>query len=279
MKDQNLLYKIYTLSCPITKAIRYVGVTKKQLNDRLSGHIYDAKKLIASKDKINWISEVERPFIELLDFSESKDEAFFLEKYWVSQFKQWGFNLINKTEGGKGSNGFKHTIDTKNRISQLNKLRHPIKDKKPVMTKDQIELLRIKNVKVEIGQYDLNGNFVQSFESIKEGASHVNGLTSNLTNVADKGRIAYGFFWVRKKSKEFPLKIKVNTVTGNRVIVKFTDFNNGQEKIFESINDAVKNTGIKRIVVESLLRNESKYENLGITFTKIDPSKSIYTRR
>jgi len=29
-------------------------------------------------------------------------ESFELEKYWISQFKTWGFNLTNLTEGGEG---------------------------------------------------------------------------------------------------------------------------------------------------------------------------------
>ena len=41
--------------------------------------------------------------------------------YWISQFKSWNFNLLNGTDGGEGSNGFKgkkHTDETKEKCKE-----------------------------------------------------------------------------------------------------------------------------------------------------------------
>lgn len=35
--------KVYVLIDPITLKIRYIGVTRKYLKDRLNGHIHEAK--------------------------------------------------------------------------------------------------------------------------------------------------------------------------------------------------------------------------------------------
>jgi len=37
-----------------------------------------------------------------------------LESYWIEQFRQWGFNVLNKNKGGSGPNF--HTEDVKNRL-------------------------------------------------------------------------------------------------------------------------------------------------------------------
>ena len=95
--------KIYTLTDPITNEIRYIGVTKSSLNKRLCGHIHDCKSKKPTH-KINWIktllSKKLLPTIELLEEVETSI-AFELEIYWIAQFKTWGFNLTNSTEGGE----------------------------------------------------------------------------------------------------------------------------------------------------------------------------------
>jgi len=45
--------KIYSLSHPITKDIRYIGKTKESLNSRLSKHLCDKKRSEKTKEKIS----------------------------------------------------------------------------------------------------------------------------------------------------------------------------------------------------------------------------------
>lgn len=278
MTNQPNLFKVYTLSCPISKTIRYVGVTKKSLMDRLCGHIYEAKTRNVLNNKNKWVNDVERPIIEVLETTDNEDYSYFLEKFWINQLKDWGFDLLNRTEGGRGSNGFKHSQESLQKIQEFNRSRFPIKEKKPVMTKDQIEELRVKNVKVQIGQYDLNGNFIRSYESIKRAADNMNGILSNITNVADQNKVAYGFFWRRKMNEKFPEKIEVKPVTGNRVILKYIDLKTNQETVFKSILEAVDVLGIQKHIIRSILKNEGKYNHLHVSFTKIQPTVSIYSR-
>ena len=80
--------KIYTLTCPITLEIRYVGKTEKKLETRLSNHIKVSEK--SNTHKNNWIKSLLKkeltPIIELLDIVPEIEWQFW-EKYWISQFK------------------------------------------------------------------------------------------------------------------------------------------------------------------------------------------------
>ncbi len=114
---------IYTLSD--NTGVRYVGKTT-DLKRRLKDHIKFSSKKKTYKDK--WICSLikknELPIFEILDEVNIEDWGFY-EKYWIAQFKSWGFNLTNGNDGGEGGNGFKgkkHTLETieKCRIAGLN---------------------------------------------------------------------------------------------------------------------------------------------------------------
>lgn len=91
---------IYILSDPITNEIRYVGKTIN-IERRLNQHVAESVK--AKNHKASWIKSLIKkgvvPKIEIID--EIKDENWeWLEIYWISQFKAWGFDLVNSTTGG-----------------------------------------------------------------------------------------------------------------------------------------------------------------------------------
>lgn len=95
---------IYSLSCPKTGQIRYVGKTNN-LKKRLFGHLSLSRKPGKKTHVQCWIgsllNESINPIIEMLD-KVPTDEWVFWEEYWISQIKYWGFELTNKTNGGDG---------------------------------------------------------------------------------------------------------------------------------------------------------------------------------
>jgi hypothetical protein len=99
--------KIYTLSNPITKEIRYIGKTVGKLNYRLSAHISEAKSGRCRNHKNSWVVSLLKqdlmPTIELLDEIPYTTDWEWLEQYWISQFRAWGFSIINMTDGGDGN--------------------------------------------------------------------------------------------------------------------------------------------------------------------------------
>ena len=64
----------------------YIGKTKNSLSLRESQH----------QNRLNKIVKIFE-----LDYIHSNDWKFW-EEYWIEQFKQWGFLILNKNKGGGG---------------------------------------------------------------------------------------------------------------------------------------------------------------------------------
>ena len=100
--DRMKTTNIYTLTDPITNEVRYVGKTNS-ISQRYKAHLNKARKHQAHK--LNWINSLKKkglkPIIEVIDIVPVEDWRFW-EKYWISQIKTWGFNLVNYTDGGDG---------------------------------------------------------------------------------------------------------------------------------------------------------------------------------
>lgn len=152
-KDSRVRTVIYTLSDPDTNEVRYVGKTVKTFPQRLQDHLYSVKK--EHNYRSNWIKSIlsrgKRPVIQYLDEC-SWDCSQALEIYWISQFKTWGFRLVNLSQGGEGNLGLAP--------SQKN-----------------IDILRARSSK-KVYQYDLAGNFIAEYSSCQEAANSL-GIKSN----------------------------------------------------------------------------------------------------
>ena len=113
---------IYTLSDKYS--VRYIGKTN-HLKKRYQSHINESKLLRTHKEK--WINKiltnVGKIKIEILDICDNtiSNEV---ESYWICQFKSWGFNLVNLTDGGDGGSPMlnkKHSLETKLQMSKIAK--------------------------------------------------------------------------------------------------------------------------------------------------------------
>lgn len=105
---------IYSLDCPITGVPRYVGKTTQTLKERLRQHMKDKEH----NHKTNWIKSLKNkggiPVLSVLDIITISEWKFW-EQHYISLFKSWGFNLVNSSNGGDGSESF--TEETKLKIS------------------------------------------------------------------------------------------------------------------------------------------------------------------
>ena len=101
---------IYTLEDPITKEVRYIGKTKKELVERMYSHISNYRLKKEKSHKNSWIKSLKqknlKPIIKELDLVKEEDWEFW-EQFYINLFKSWGFNLTNMTKGGEGSLGGK----------------------------------------------------------------------------------------------------------------------------------------------------------------------------
>lgn len=204
------MVNIYTLSNPETLEIRYVGKTKHPLNRRLNGHIWNRK----SNAKVSkWVLSLYRkgcyPIIELLEEC-NEDNWEDTERYWIAQFKTWGFTLMNTAEGGEsGCSGYNHTEEAKRAIAEKNS------KPKSLEWMENTRVAMTKTVSKTIIQLDINNNFIRRWDSFCFAAKDIrpNNYKAAIKNIHaccnNKRKSAYGYKWkyesVESKDKE-PLR-------------------------------------------------------------------------
>lgn len=150
--------------------------------------------------KINIIDQIE---------TEQRKDWKSLERYWIEQFKQWGFTLLNQNKGGEGVDFHteetkiklskpKHSIEQKEKWSLERKGRHTIWNsnkikadkgrKKPNSFKEKIN--------VKVNQYDLENNFIKMWNSFKEIEEKLGFKGSRIwSNIKGITKQSGGYIW------------------------------------------------------------------------------------
>lgn len=162
-----------------------------------------------------------------IDQVEDKEWKFW-EKYYISLFKSWGFNLTNQNKGGGGATsytkeqcesisnikkgmkyniseesrknksekltGIKRSDETKIKISQAKRghkcYSNPERSKK---------ISQNSSLKKEIIQYSLDDKKLQTFQSANEAGRHIGKSGGTIADCASgKQKTAYGFKWKYK---------------------------------------------------------------------------------
>lgn len=110
---------------------------------------------------------------------------------------------------------------------------------------------------VPVDQYDLNWNYIQSFNSIKEARINtgINTISNSLLNPVNVGG---GYHWLRKG--ELPPEDKTDyRFQNNWTAVDQYDSNWNLINSYDSIVQAVKVTGIKQVNISSVLSGRQNY--------------------
>ena len=221
---------IYTLSDPISDTVKYVGKTINP-KERYRTYIKQAKNGKRSNLVINWVKSLLKndltPKMDIIDEVIGPWE--WLEKYWISQFKTWGFKLKNMTEGGDAN-----PMDNPESRKKLSiKIRTIIKTDEwkknisiskfgiSVHTKEQKHKYSIMNsgkgnpmygkkhsnnalnkMKLPVLQFTLNNEFIKEWSSAADIERETNMLGGSINRCARGDRAtAYGFKWLYKNKK------------------------------------------------------------------------------
>jgi hypothetical protein len=203
---------IYTLSDPRTNEIRYIGKTNNLIK-RFNKHINESK-LSTKSHKKAWINQLLKlnlkPIIEVIDIV-PKNEWVFWETYWISQFRTWGFDLVNNTNGGEGvSIGNKPwNVGTKGVLKpnittfkEGNKIGEVTRFKKGdrIGIKTEFKKGYKPPNSVLVNQYDLMGNLLKEFDSYSDAAKEINVTYSAIRNVIlNKKFKCKGYLWKIKQ--------------------------------------------------------------------------------
>lgn len=213
--------KIYTLSDPITREVRYIGKTINKPRIRLYGHLSESKK--SNTHKSNWIKSLVsknlKPTMEIID-EVNHDEWEFWEDYWIETFKSWGFELTNCIDGGKGmssefmkknnpmfnpetvekmrksmignqhAKGFKHSDETKKKVSE-NNVKFWLGKKRPGIG-DKVS----EKLSKPICQLSKDGNLIKKFKSAREAVKETGIDRTGIYNcLKGKQKTSGGFTW------------------------------------------------------------------------------------
>lgn len=212
---------IYTLKDPISNEIRYVGKSDNP-NNRLLEHIKKSK--YSKTYKNNWIVSLLKkdlkPILEILDIVDLNNWGFW-EKYWISQFRTWGFNLTNISDGGDGGNfgvecNVKISLKLKNRVfsdDTLLKMKSSAKLRKITEEgRKKLSLSRLGSKNSMFGkkqskfcieskfkpvvQISLDGNIIKEWGSLKEVSEYLLINRNTIRMVCqNKRKTAGGYKW------------------------------------------------------------------------------------
>lgn len=206
-------HKIYVLIDPRNNDVRYVGRTIQTLDNRLKKHL----RAIYKSHRVNWIKSLTLekviPIIELIcevnDFEECKK----MERFYIDKYRKDGYDLVNMTDGGDGSIGFKHSEDSKNKISEITKERitkermskpeviENLRDKgnqqwHSLTPEEQNKLILKQPNRKSITQHTINGDFIKEFISLREIERELGFYRANISPcLKGKFKQAYGFIW------------------------------------------------------------------------------------
>jgi hypothetical protein len=214
---------IYTLSDD-SGNIRYIGKTKNP-KKREKEHIYfsgcERRRSLLDCWKIKMKKEKRKIYFEILD--ETNYDINFLEKYWISQFKCWNFNLLNMTEGGDGLQNPSKEIREK--IGLKSKGR--ISSKK---TREKISEKNYNKKGKEIICYDINKNLIGEFRNARR-ASEFTGVSfkkiSKICNNKAYFLRNYTFFFKSDGDIQTTLNERIlNTKKQNQKIYGINEKNN-----------------------------------------------------
>ena len=174
----------------------YIGKTK---NSRYYHH------------KITYGKEIKYTIIDQVDSLSRKDWGF-LEDYWLEQFRQWGFEVVNiNKKGGSGpeflseesrskirlkKKGIEFSDEWKNKISIAKKGISKPKEFGDKVRNNRDHKKLGESIQKPINQYDLQGKFIKEWPSNKSIAKYYKISPSCITDTCNKKqKSSCGFVW------------------------------------------------------------------------------------
>ena len=207
--------KIYKITNDINDKI-YVGKTTSSIEERFKQHLIDARKSRQEKrplyNAIN-LYGAEHFSIELIeecDISLENER----EQYWIGYYRGYE-DGYNATKGGDGKILYDYQL-IENYIKQGKTTKEIIAlvgccaDVVHKVAKQSNSSLNTNNIleknKIAVAQYDLNGNYIQSFDSMRAGARWIcengysqstpSGVSFKISEACNgKRKTAYGYIW------------------------------------------------------------------------------------
>ena len=120
------------------------------------------------------------------------------------------------------------------------------------------------NGQVKISQYDLNGTFITTYNSIKQAAEAINGNEVAIKDAANRMGSSSGFLWIKENQNitiEEVLKIYREKKNKRTVKVSQYDKNNVFIKTYNSLAEASKVIGVNPSSIRKAINREGMCKN------------------
>lgn len=141
-------FYVYGLKCNChpERGVRYVGITGAGAGVRLRDHLKNSRK--PDSDRIGglpvyrWMRKhgADNIRMSLLETCETQDQLNEREVFWIRELGTFAPGGMNMTLGGGGKRGYRHSEETKNRISAL-------KRGKPGFSKSGLSVADVHEIK------------------------------------------------------------------------------------------------------------------------------------
>lgn len=200
---------IYKITNNINNKI-YIGKTEFDIQKRFKEHCRDSKKEYKNRPLYNAMNKygIEHFKIEEIEECNNPEER---ERYWIEYYNSFK-NGYNATLGGDGKAYIDYdlVLETYKQLQNIQKVSKQLK-----ISEDSVHnILKIKQQQIltsqevnknqngiMINQYDLEGNYIQTFSCLGDakkdlGKDGSNGVKSHISDVCKgKRKTAYGFIW------------------------------------------------------------------------------------
>lgn len=205
----------------IIENVRYVGKTKRTIEDRYRQHIYYRNKY--QTPLYFWINKLFNENIQPMIFKidECNENNWReCEKKYIREYRQFG-RLLNISDGGEG-------VEDKSRW-------------------------------IKIFQYDYHGNFIKNFKSIASAAREMKVCANSIHAAIDQkiSKSSCGYYWFT--SNENVKTFKFKKPRQRHVPVLAYDLSGNFQKKYNTINEASKKTGIFKSGILRSLASKNKH--------------------
>ena len=189
---------------------QYIGKTQLSINERFKEHCRASRKEYGNRPLYDAMNKygIENFNIRQLEQVEDETKLDEREIYWIQELKTYGSNGYNATKGGDG----KILYDYKELVELYNLGYTPtqISQKTSCNLSSVYRILKAQGIKFKnrsksIDQYDMAGNYIQTFNTVREaklwlvdrGLAPNSNSTNKLINmVAGKeNKSAYKYRW------------------------------------------------------------------------------------
>lgn len=165
-----------------------------------------------------------------------------------------------------------YLLDTKNREKGYNYLEP---GENNVGYKHSQESIKLKNLKLQkkVNQYDLKGNFIKQYNSIKEAATIIGINSSGITNCCKRKfrqKTAGNFVWRYKGDNDISFDKKVY----KKEVFQYTICGKLINK-YSSIHEASRNTGLRIMGISDCINNKRKTIKGFLFKTSYNGSESV----